>query len=501
MDVFLMFVFVCELSICFAYQTWQLHPYPNGHSWTSDKAVDGLKSDLTADGRQCTISGNYKTRAEWRVDLGGIFSVHNIFIYYRTEKAMQDKINVYAKRFLGFSVYISNTTQKEDGVLCFRDIYYTRATIPNPINFSCQYHGRYVIYYNNRTHPPFPNDYDEYAYNELCEVEVNGCVASGFYGESCSIPCPPNCQEGHCHITEGTCLGCIAGYSGNKCDKRCTENTYGFECSRKCGKCRNRSQCNHVTGTCPMGCDRGKYGDECVSDCPKYQYGYNCNENCSVNCDGSRQCDSESGHCKDGCKIGWKAPTCNTKCDENTYGQNCSNSCGFCLDGEQCHYIDGRCLNGCSSGYTGSQCTKRCSNNTYGPRCSLSCGNCLYVYGEQCHHVTGNCPCGCVQGFHGKNCTEVSSFLPVSTSEIALAVPLYSLGALLGASVIVVIILGIKMKKFKMNVHQKTNKVTVHEAMQFKRGANNDNSNPRVESFYEELQEMDDRSPHYDNVD
>ena len=46
-----------------------------------------------------------------------------------------------------------------------------------------------------------------------------GCVASGFYGESCSIPCPPNCQEGHCHITVGTCLGCIAGYSGNKCDK------------------------------------------------------------------------------------------------------------------------------------------------------------------------------------------------------------------------------------------------------------------------------------------
>ena len=57
------------------------------------------------------------------------------------------------------------------------------------------------------------------------------------------------------------------------------------------------------------------------------------------------------------------------------------------------------------------------------------------------------------------------------------------------------------MKKFRMNVHQQTNKVTVYEATQFKNGANNDNSNPRVESFYEELQEMDDRSPHYDNVD
>ena len=57
------------------------------------------------------------------------------------------------------------------------------------------------------------------------------------------------------------------------------------------------------------------------------------------------------------------------------------------------------------------------------------------------------------------------------------------------------------MKNFKMNVHQQTKKVTVYEATQFINGANNDNSNPRVECFYEELQEMDDRSTHYDDVD
>ena len=85
-----------------------------------------------------------------------------------------DENNPYTSYILGFSVYISNTTSREDGVMCFRDVDYTRATVPNPVNINCPYHGRYVIYYNNRTYKPYPDEYSSSTYSDLCEVEVLG---------------------------------------------------------------------------------------------------------------------------------------------------------------------------------------------------------------------------------------------------------------------------------------------------------------------------------------
>ena len=48
---------------------------------------------------------------------------------------------------------------------------------------------------------------------------LTGCPTPGYYGENCSIPCPMNCQERCCSITEGTCLSCKPENRGNECNQ------------------------------------------------------------------------------------------------------------------------------------------------------------------------------------------------------------------------------------------------------------------------------------------
>ena len=83
--------------------------------------------------------------------------------------------NGYRSRFLGFSLYVSNTTDKTDGTLCYKDTNLTLSTIPAVLNITCAFSGQYVIYYNERlAGVQYPYGYSSFAFNELCEVDVAG---------------------------------------------------------------------------------------------------------------------------------------------------------------------------------------------------------------------------------------------------------------------------------------------------------------------------------------
>lgn len=82
--------------------------------------------------------------------------------------------NGYTTRFVGFYVFVSNTTNKEDGSLCFHDNeMFNQSTIPAVLTLNCEMQGRYVIYFNQRSGTQ-PSYYSSHAYVELCELEVYG---------------------------------------------------------------------------------------------------------------------------------------------------------------------------------------------------------------------------------------------------------------------------------------------------------------------------------------
>ncbi|XP_078330342.1 uncharacterized protein LOC111113883 [Crassostrea virginica] len=412
---------------------YQLAPFP-GQPWGADKAVDGRYTDLSAWGGQCTISADKNTIAKWWVDLGRVLSIHHIFIQYRTENLHWSSKNPFNSRFYGYSVYISNTTTIEDGQLCFKDTSYNGYIVSNPRSITCLYHGRYVIYYNNRT-PPYPDGYSTYAFNELCEVEVHGCPTPGFYGENCHLPCPHNCQERHCHITDGTCqckdgtygfhcqyscsrnclytytchkttgncpYGCRDGWKMSKCEAKCDNGTFGKNCTGECGNCLKKQACDHISGTCYNGCDPGYRGINCTTECDNRKFGKDCEELCG-NCVRREQCHHVNGTCLNGCDPGYQGLNCTKECNKGSFGQNCTQTCGTCL-GKQCHHVNGTCAYGCDPGYKGVYCTKVCDSGRFGQQCEMSCGKCLK--GERCHHVNGACLNGCAPGYQGLNCTE-----------------------------------------------------------------------------------------------
>ncbi|XP_078328398.1 uncharacterized protein LOC111111981 [Crassostrea virginica] len=396
----MVFVFYCNWAVLLclsvqAYENLALHqPAWQNTTFSSvtgaEYAVDGSKT-----GCRWSVGGQ---TAEWRVDLGGVKNIDHVVIHH-----VDWLFNGF---FLGFSVYISNTKNKEDGVLCFRDTNYTRATLPNPVNISCPYHGRYVIYYNNRTHLPYPEEYEPHTAFGLCEVEVYGCRSLKNYGENCSLECPQNCQDGYCDIVEGTCPACKPGFIGPMCNVECAVELFGNNCYNNCSlTCGNPGVCHKVTGHCNGSCLPGWEGDMCQNECMVGFYGVNCFQNCSMTCGIPGNCDRITGYCNGGCLRGWTGDRCE-ECAAGSFGNNCSKNCSMtCGNPGVCHKVTGSCNGSCLAGWEGNMCENECSVGFYGVNCLQNCSMTCGIPGT-CDRITGYCNGGCQRGRRGVRCEE-----------------------------------------------------------------------------------------------
>lgn len=88
---------------------WQLNPYENPNIiriLDASNAVDGLKTNLSFFGGQCTQSANSKDEAMWRVDLGVVLGIHHITIYYKTDNVPWGKYNYLYKLLSCLSISI-----------------------------------------------------------------------------------------------------------------------------------------------------------------------------------------------------------------------------------------------------------------------------------------------------------------------------------------------------------------------------------------------------------
>ncbi|XP_065926713.1 uncharacterized protein [Magallana gigas] len=312
---------ISEENVAFNKSAWQEHPAKNLEKLGAERAVDGMYSKLSLYGGQCTISEYGHSTATWRVDLGRVHNIDHIVVYFPYESFPPKVPHGYADRSLGFSIYISNTTDKEDGELCFVDTNYTIDTLPNPVNITTQISGRYVIYYNNRTHPPFPSDYHQFAFSDLCEVQVYECKF-GWFGPYCENRCIENCRvPGKCDWITGLCEGgCQAGWETPECDKNCPNGFYGDKCSLQCPI--NCTYCHIETGGCEE-CYPGFTGPDCLTTCEPGRYGIGCYQRCSPFCN-TPKCDFISGACVDGCKTDWEGMQCLELHDENRLPEDLS---------------------------------------------------------------------------------------------------------------------------------------------------------------------------------
>ena len=83
-NIFVIFGFNIVENLAYKRRTWQSNTRSH---YSSDKAVDGKMTVRMGSGSQCAISGGNTSEAMWIVDLGDVYAIRAIFIYFRIEES------------------------------------------------------------------------------------------------------------------------------------------------------------------------------------------------------------------------------------------------------------------------------------------------------------------------------------------------------------------------------------------------------------------------------
>ncbi|XP_061165859.1 uncharacterized protein LOC133174779 [Saccostrea echinata] len=180
-----------------------------------DQILDVAQNVVDRSLSTCTTTA-YSNPAWWYVDLEKVKSIYDVEIYFRLYDTRLEQRQ--RERMYGYKLYISNSTDfslLQEAYLCYN---HTGPDLPDlNVTHVCVSFGRYVIFYNERVPGVTYPGNQQYTYSQLCEVIVQGCERDDAYGNLCNETCPTNCQERRCYITNGTCSGCIDGWTGEKC--------------------------------------------------------------------------------------------------------------------------------------------------------------------------------------------------------------------------------------------------------------------------------------------
>ena len=82
--ILVIFGFYIAETLAYKRRTWQSSTRSH---YSSDKAVDGKMTVRMGSGSQCAISGGNASETMWVVDLGGVYAISAIFIYFRIEES------------------------------------------------------------------------------------------------------------------------------------------------------------------------------------------------------------------------------------------------------------------------------------------------------------------------------------------------------------------------------------------------------------------------------